>query len=110
MTLYRFTVASGVPLDEPKWIPWSPLHCHRYLSGLRIKGLPSMRETIMSTGHPDDQQFNDTDPNVPSDSNLVGQSVDEREPSGLHRCPSCDRLFGSWHDYSEAPPRGRDLG
>lgn len=51
---------------------------------------------------PDDQQGNDTDPNVPSNSNLFGSpSVDEREPSGLHRCPSCDRLFGSWHDYSK---------
>lgn len=33
------------------------------------------------------------------DSNLVGQGQDEREPSGLWRCPSCEILFPNWHEY-----------
>lgn len=27
--------------------------------------------------------------------------TDEREPSGVYRCPSCNLLFPNWHEYSQ---------
>lgn len=56
----------------------------------------------------DAETFNNSDMKDP-DSNVFGENEDEREPSGLWRCPHCKRLFPNWGEYlihrrEEDPP------
>lgn len=52
---------------------------------------------------PDMEQFNnaDPDPTQPGDHQYPAGPVDEREPSGLYKCPLCSRLFPGWQEYQD---------
>ncbi len=52
---------------------------------------------------PDMEQFNHADPNPtqPDDHQFPEGPVDEREPSGLYKCPVCNRLFPKWDLYQK---------
>lgn len=52
---------------------------------------------------PDLQEDNLYDPEFknPDDRQYFPGAPDEREPSGLYRCPVCDRLFPGWDEYSD---------
>lgn len=61
---------------------------------------------------PDLEQFNLGDPNGQGeDHQYPAGPQDEREPSGVYRCPVCQRLFPGWYEYQEHRKKeGDDYG
>ena len=64
---------------------------------LYLSGNDNVLKTI-----PDLELHNNADPNPtqPEEHPYPGAPQDEREPSGIYKCPVCNRLFPGWSEYA----------